>query len=143
VRTVGRPAVLVPGLAPTRSATATWDVGDLDWGPTFEAHRFPVGADVGSRLPLPAGVYRFTIFHEDVPGAAPAELALVREPGGSSERLEAACEHRHCAALFTVSPEDRAITLRLTGGGPLVVERFELDRADPSQPLAAEAGPRQ
>lgn len=143
VRTVGRPAVLVPGLVPTRSATATWDLGDLDWGPTFEAHRFPVGADVGSRLPLPAGVYRFTIFHEDVPGAAPAQLTLVREPGGSSERLEAACDHRHCVALFTVSPEDRAITLRLTGGGPLVVERFELDRADPSQPLAAEAGPRQ
>ena len=61
VRLVGRPAVSLPGWSAESQVSASWTLETLGWGPLYEPLRAPDGAEVGRRLPLPAGRYRLTL----------------------------------------------------------------------------------
>jgi hypothetical protein len=134
-RLVGRRAVAVPGWR-AGPAFAEWSPGTAGWGPLYEPHRFPDGAEIGRRLPLPEGRYRLVLAAErlgasaplvailpDRPGA-PVRLSPTREVGGG---LEADVE---------VGPRDRAISLLLKGGGPILLKGLQLS----AQPREAESG---
>ena len=71
VRLVGREALRVPGLRLAR-ADARWPLEALGWGPLYEPHRHPAGAEVGRRLPLAAGSYRLAVAGQLLRGAAGA-----------------------------------------------------------------------
>src|SRR6185369_785244 len=57
VRVIGRPALRVPGWSLARDHEARWSAEDVGLGDLYEPHRFPGGAIVGARLPLPPGSY--------------------------------------------------------------------------------------
>jgi hypothetical protein len=125
VRLVGRDVVHVPRLG-VGPAAAAWGTEALGWGPLYEPHRHPEGAELGRRLCLPAGRYRLALSGESLGGQppdlevapdrpqAPARVSRVRVvPGG----LE---------AEFSVLPGEEASSLRLRGGGPALVRGLVL-----------------
>ncbi len=130
VRVIGRPAIAVPGLRPEGCAGAQWGTGSLDWGPLFEPHRHPAGAALGSRLALGAGSYRVSVLGDDL--APPFSPLLDIWP----ERIHALVEKRTVAfvpaqggvqADFEVAAGERAITLRLRGGGARLLRLVTLE----------------
>jgi len=136
VRVVGRPAVAVPGWSATASADARWTTDGLGWGPLYEPHRHPDGAPLGRRLPLPPGRYRLAMEVEDLSGrtgwprlevaadrpAAPWRAVLLVRDGGS------------LTAEIDLPPGTRAWSLRLRGGGPVLVRALRLTRVQPRGP---------
>ena len=50
-----------PGWRAGPAAARRWSPEALGWGPLYEPHRFPDGAEVGRRLPLPPGRYRLAV----------------------------------------------------------------------------------
>lgn len=142
VRALGRPALQVPELRCVRSATAAWGPDALGWGPLYEEHRFPEGAELASRLPLAPGVYRLTLRFEPIPGGRPVAFVALREPSSGPEPLPGTCPSRgQCATTFVVRPGDRAVSLRLAAGGPLLLVGVELALVDLAQPFARPPGP--
>ncbi len=128
VRLVGRPAVRLPGFRTEDRVSGEWTPEGLGWGPLYEPHRLPEGAEVGRRLPLPAGRYRMVlegdplspertfprlVVSPDRPGA-PDRFSPIR-PGSSGWQAD-----------FDVRPAERAVTLRLRGGGPILLKRLKL-----------------
>jgi hypothetical protein len=128
VRLLGRPAVRLPGFRVEGRVSGEWTPEGLGWGSLYEPHRQPEGAEVGRRLPLPAGRYRLVLEGEplspdrtfpplvvspDRPGA-PDWLSPVR-PGSSGWEAD-----------FDVRRSERAVTLRLRGGGPILLKRLKL-----------------
>jgi hypothetical protein len=81
VRVIGRPALAVPGWSVQAQAVAAWGPEALAWGPLFEPHRHPDGADLGSRLPLRPGAYHLRLEGQAVPGAAPPAVVVLAERG--------------------------------------------------------------
>ena len=67
-----------------RSADGSWSPSVLTWGSLFEPHRYPDGAEIGSRLPLPAGRYRIDLDVELLGADRP--LLEVRPEGAASGR---------------------------------------------------------
>ena len=65
VRLVGRPAVRVPGWS-VAVAVGRWGPEPLGWGPLYEPHRHPAGAELGRRLALPPGRYRLKLLAQDL-----------------------------------------------------------------------------
>jgi hypothetical protein len=134
VRVVGRAAVEVPAWRGEACAAAKWGPGELDWGPLFEPHRHPAGAVLGARLPLHSGSYRLTLFGEDLePGALPSldlwpETRATAPPRSSPFTVAGG----GVQADFSVSASERAVTLRLRGGGPRILRLIVLQ----AQPCA-------
>jgi hypothetical protein len=121
VRLVGREALLVPGWRPTARAAAEWGPDELTWGPVYEPHRHPEGAEVGSRLPLPAGRYVLTLAAEPLGPDAPT-LAVAPGPslGTPMTRTPQGFE-----VAFEVTG-GREVGLALRGGSPLVLKGIRL-----------------
>jgi hypothetical protein len=138
VRVVGRPALLLPSLHVEGESAAHWTAASLDWGPLYEAHRHPEGAPLGERLGLDRGSYELVVgldpglpVPESLPRLevveekrlvpqAPRTVALRMSPAGPVAELEVA--------------GDGAVTLRLVGGGPLLLRELTLRRSTLSPP---------
>jgi hypothetical protein len=127
--TLGRPALELPGLSVTRSAA--WQPSDLDWDGLYEPHRHPAGRLVGGRLALPPGRYELVIQIQPLPGFEAPELVLRPEPAGADVVVSVGCGPAACASRFSAPPGQRAVSLLLSGGGPLLVEQLQLSVAQP------------
>lgn len=124
VRVVGRPAVALPAPRVERG-TAAWTPSALDWGPLYEPHRHPAGAAIGARLPLPPGRYRVEI-EADLLGPEPPWLEVWPDGARSGiERPLVRTEEGLLSGTIDVAAA-RAVTLRLKGGSPLVLEELRL-----------------
>jgi hypothetical protein len=128
VRLVGKPALAVPGWRLDRESPAAWGPEALEWGPLYEAHRHPAGAEIGRRLPLPAGRYRLLVRAGDVGATGPApELEIAPDrPGAPSQLVSLAPADGRLSGSFAVRPGERAVSLRLWGGGPVLVQELRL-----------------
>lgn len=115
-RLVGRRAVEVPGWRWTSSADARWGPWQLGWGSVYEPHRFPAGAPIGSRLPLPSGRYQLDLDGELLSRHRPE---LVISPEGDVPSRRAIFDGDGLSASFEVLPGERAISLALVGGGAM------------------------
>lgn len=125
-RLVGRPAVTVPGWEPHTQATGEWSLEALGWGPLFEPHRHPAGAEVGRRLLLPAGRYRLSLVAEALGAGDPALVVTPDRPGAPPRRGAARPVAGGWEADFEVRPGERAVGLRWLGGGPMLLKGLRL-----------------
>ncbi len=125
VRLVGRTAVLVPGLrvAPAR---ARWPVEALGWGPLYEPHRHPAGAEVGRRLRLAAGSYRLTLEGESLAAERSVLVVAPDRPGAPVRASPVQPTPSGVVADFVVRPGEKAVSLILRGGGPLLLRSLEV-----------------
>ncbi len=150
VRLVGRPALVLPGLRSEGESLAQWTPASLDWGPLYEAHRHPGGAPLGERLGLDRGSYELVVGLDPglpAPDSLPAlevveEKRLVPQPARTVS-LRTGSEGP--TADFEAGGEG-AVTLRLRGGGPLLLRQLTLRRSTLLSPVgltpARPAGPR-
>jgi hypothetical protein len=130
VRTVGQPVLRVPGWSVAASSEARWTTRDLEWGPTYEPHRFPSGVRVGGRLPLREGKYKVVLEAEMPPGSEPPLLEVRGEGRPSRPRaswFEPAAEGWR--AHFVVLEGERAVSLLLKGGGPFLLGAVRLSHS--------------
>jgi hypothetical protein len=105
----------------------------LAWGPAFEPHRYPDGAEIGSRLPLRPGTYRLRIEAELLPADAPNRVVVRPEGTGVAAdprwspftRTPGSLE-----AVFLVRESETAVTL-LLAGPPLFLRRITLELQPP------------
>jgi hypothetical protein len=136
VRVVGRSAVRVPGWRHESASVAEWGSDVLDWGPLYEPHRHPDGATLGGRLALRPGTYRIALTAEDL-GSGPAPFLDVWAEGTRTGKWSGSFRRAGggFAADFAVGPEDRAVTLRLRGGGPLVLRGVVLAQPSAGGPV--------
>ena len=104
VRLVGRAALAVPGWYASSAAPGEWSPAALGWGPLYEPHRHPAGAELGRRLCLPPGRYLLELEAEGLaPGAAPAVLDVVPGPARCPRARRAAASRADgFAASFDV-----------------------------------------
>jgi hypothetical protein len=132
VRVVGRPALVVPGWKVLGATPARWGPEALPWGPLYEPHRHPAGAEIGVRLPLPAGAYRLFVEVDDFAEAGPAPDLEIRPEGGAMPRRTAL---RRAPGGFEGEFESTAgapaLTVAVRGGGPFLLKGVHL-RAQPS-----------
>jgi len=128
VRLVGRPAVSVPGWSADPQVSAEWTLEALGWGPAYEPHRVPAGAEVGRRLPLPAGRYRLVLSGEALaPDRAGPPLVVAPDRPGAPVRVSPARPAPSgWEAEFEVRQGERAVSLRLRGGGPILLMGLRL-----------------
>lgn len=137
VRVLGRPALVLPAWRVTARADAVWGAGALDWGPLYEAHRFPAGAALGRRLPLAGGRYHLTVAADALPGSGTPALAVVPDKlGAALVRVPLRAGPEGWEAEFVLAGP-AVVDLRLEGGGPLIVRVIHLVL----QPAAPLTGP--
>jgi hypothetical protein len=137
VRLVGRRALGVPGFSVTGSATGEWGLGVLDWGPVYEPHRHPEGVEVGSRLPIPAGAYELELDAEALGDEPPQLEAWPDRPLAVWRRSPLEPLAPGYVARFECRPADGPLTLRLRGGGPMLLKELRLV----AQPATPHPGP--
>jgi hypothetical protein len=128
VRLLRRQALEVPGWAWGGHA-ARWGPSDLDWGPLYEPHRHPDGAELGSRLPLPVGRYRIVLEAENLGPEQSSPALVVRPdvPGAPPDRLwPFASVGQGWTGTFEVLPGG-AVTLLIRGGGPFLLHSLSLE----------------
>ncbi len=124
VRLVGREVVHVPRLG-VGPAAARWGTDALGWGPLYEPHRHPGGAEVGRRLCLPAGRYRLSVAGESL--GEPPELEIAPDRPQAPVRISRSrAVPGGLEADFSVLPGDGGISLALRGGGPALVRGLVL-----------------
>jgi hypothetical protein len=135
VRLVGRPAVQVPGFHYSASSEATWPATVVSWAPLYQPHRFPAGAEIGRRLPLPPGGYDLEGDADILAPDQPLPDLEVAPDGAGPPRQERLRAGRAggVGASFRVEPREHGVTLRLLGGGPLLVRSWTL-RFNPRAP---------
>jgi hypothetical protein len=130
VRLVGRPALSVPGWR-VGTAIGEWSPDALGWGPLYEPHRFPDGADVGRRLALGPGSYVLSVIGE-VLGSVPPTVAVRPDRPGAPWRP---CRTRAVAGGLEADVEVRegeaAVGLSLRGGGAMLLKALSLRRVQP------------
>jgi hypothetical protein len=137
VRLVGRRALGLPGWSATAHATGEWGLGELDWGPLYEPHRHPEGVELGSRLPLPTGSYELQL-DADTLGSEPPQLeAWPDRPLSVWRRSTLEPRPYGFAARFERRATDGPLTLRVRGGGPMLLKELRLV----AQPTTAATGP--
>jgi hypothetical protein len=138
VRLVGKDALAVPGWVWTRQTAARWGPEALDWGPLYEPHRHPEGVALGSRLPLSGGGYELTIEAQRL-GAEPPRIEVWPDQPSAVWRVAPTVETEEgLSARFSVAPEDRAVTIRMRGGDPMLLKELRLT----TQPSAGAPGPK-
>ena len=105
-----------------------WPPEALGWGPLYEPHRLPDGAEVGRRLPLPPGRYRLTLLGEALSTDSdfPPLWVTPDRPGAPARVSPARPSASGWQADFEVRPGERAVSLRLRGGGPILLKRLRL-----------------
>ncbi|MBN2370123.1 MAG: hypothetical protein JXO72_06520 [Vicinamibacteria bacterium] len=127
VRLIERNDVFTSGRAMLAN-TARWGTDSLLWGPTYEPHRFPSGAVIGGRLPLPPGRYLLELKAEGPSGSVDPRIELRTEtPRRPPARRIAASLHGNRWS-FEVMTDEVAVTLALKEGGPLIVREIRLKR---------------
>ncbi len=126
VHVLGRPAVVLPGLRLVPKAGAQWGPEVLSWGPLYEPHRFPLGAEIGSRLQLPPGRYEIHV-QAELLGGRPADLEVRPEPSHPARGYGLAAGENGLSGCFEVPAGDRAVTLTLAGGGPFLFRGVRLE----------------
>lgn len=127
VRVVGRPALAVPGWRIQGAAPARWGPEALSWGPLYEPHRHPDGAEIGARLPLPSGSYRLFLEADEFATAGPVPDLEARPEGASGARR--ATLRRAPGGFegdFECGPGERAVTLVVRDGGPFLLKAVRL-----------------
>jgi hypothetical protein len=123
VRVVGRPALAVPGWTVVGAAPARWGSEALSWGPLYEPHRHPEGAEIGARLPLPAASYRLFLEADDLAAAGPApDLEVRPEAPAGARRGTLRRAPGGFEGEFETRPDERALTLVVRGGGPFLLK---------------------
>jgi hypothetical protein len=128
VRLVGRPALATPAWRITPSAVGVWGPADFGWGPAYEPHRYPDGAVLGGRLGLSPGPYRLGISGHDLGPQLPApDLVVVPEPRGPARRTTLDRVDGGWTGAFEVLAGEKAVTLALHRGGPLVVQQLRAE----------------
>lgn len=128
--TLGHEALALPSLRST--LRAEWQPADLGWDGLYEPHRHPAGRLLGGRLPIPPGDYLLIVQIQALPGFAPPDLVSRGEPRGAGEQhLRLACTTQACQIRVAVPTGQRATSLLLSGGGPLLVQRLDLSTAQP------------
>ena len=132
VRVAGRRALRVPAFQLAR-AGARWPVEAVGWGPLYEPHRFPAGAEVGRRLPLAAGRYRLVVEGQSLSGEPPALVVGPDRPEAPVRLSPSRPTPGGWEADFVVLPGESAVSLILKGGGPALVRGLAVTL----QPLAA------
>jgi hypothetical protein len=131
VRLVGRPALEVPGFS-VATAGARWRPEGLGWGPLYEPHRHPSGAELARRLPLRPGTYRLVLEARALGGEPPRLLVVPDGPKAVVRESTLRLRDGGLEASFSVLPAENGVSLRVVGGGPLLVERLVLTQ--PSTP---------
>jgi hypothetical protein len=135
VRVIGRPALSVPGWTQVARAGAEWSTEALPWGPSYEPHRWPDGAVIGGRLPLPAGEYRIEIVGETVPSALPPpHLDAFPDAGGPKRSTPLGPGPAGLGGSFVVPDGERATSLALRGGGPFILKDIRLEKTSTFSP---------
>ncbi|HEY3120927.1 MAG TPA: hypothetical protein VGL15_09900 [Vicinamibacteria bacterium] len=131
VRVIGRPAVAVPGWRLSSTPVARWSPQALGWGPLYEPHRFPDGAEVGRRLPLPPGRYELRIEVDRMGTAAPVFPWLLAQPEPPGARREYPFNEvdEGWRSSFDVRPGEQALSLALRGGDAMLLKSIELRRS--------------
>jgi len=108
----------------------------LDWGPQhrepssgalYEPHRHPTGAEIGRRLALRPGRYRIRIEAGDLGGPPPVLRVSGDSPGAPARDLPLSRVPGGFTGSLIVPAAERAVSLRLTGGGPLELRQVELE----------------
>jgi len=135
VRLLERTAVALPA-GPVVRGEAAWTATELGWGPLYEPHRHPDGAEIGSRLALPEGDYTIELDVDRVPSSLAPPVVEVRSAvgvfGGELQE-DPAGTLRGEFRLADGGPS----TLVLRGGGPLILKEIHLRRST----FSAGAGP--
>ena len=135
VRLLERTAVALPA-GPVVRGEAAWTAAELGWGPLYEPHRHPDGAEIGSRLALPEGDYTIELDVDRVPSSLAAPVVEVRSVAGvfgGELQEDPAGALRGGFRLADGGPS----TLVLRGGGPLILKEIRLRRST----FSAGAGP--
>ena len=126
VRLVGRPALRVPGwrVAPAR---ARWGPEPLGWGPLYEPHRHPSGAEIGRRLALAPGRYRLRLVAQSLAAEPPTLLVAPEAPSLTARASPFSSAPGGWEASFAVLPGEPAVNLLLKEGGPLLLRELVLE----------------
>jgi hypothetical protein len=140
VRLVGKDALAVPGGRLARHTIAAWGPDDLDWGPVYEPHRRPEGAELGSRLPLGAGEYELSVDAERLGEGEPRIELWPDSPPGTWRPVPVTEASGGLVGRLAVRPEDGAVSLRLREGGPLILKGLRLQANPPALPLVKAMG---
>jgi hypothetical protein len=131
VRLVGRSGIRVPGWS-VGASVARWGPEPLDWGPLYEPHRHPAGAEIGRRLRLAPGHYRLTLQAQDLSGDAPT-LVVAADSGRAPARSSPfSPSPGGWTASFVVPSGERTVNLLLKGGGPLLLRQVVLEVQPPA-----------
>jgi hypothetical protein len=132
VRLLGQRALDVPGWV-WGGRGARWGPFDLPWGPLYEPHRYPDGAEVGSRLALPVGQYRIVLGVENLAPKESFPVLVVRPdvPGTPDRVWPLAPGGPGWSGTFEVLPGG-AVTLLIRGGGPFLLRSLSLEPQPPS-----------
>ena len=134
VRVIGRPALSVPGWTKVARAGAAWTTDVLPWGPAYEPHRSPDGAVIGGRLMLPDGTYRIEIGGEIVPSSLPLPTLQAGPDTGPRRITALVAGAGGLLGSFVVPEGERATSLTLRGGGPLILNEIRLEQASTFPP---------
>ena len=134
VRVIGRPALSVPGWTKVAPAGAAWTTDVLPWGPAYEPYRWPDGAVIGGRLPLPHGTYRIEIEGETVPSSLPPPVLDAGPDVGPRRTSGLARGGAGLVGSFAVPEGERGTSLALRGGGPFILKEIRLEQASTFSP---------
>lgn len=129
VRLLGRAAIAVPAFRTVAAAPARWSPADAGLLPLYEPHRYPDGAEIGSRLSLPPGSFHLKVDAEALSAVPTAPRLDVLGEGRTPSRRSYSMsrEENGVGGVFAVGPGEKAASLRLLGGPPLVLRELRLD----------------
>jgi len=126
VRLLGRHAFRVPGWK-AGVARARWGPEPLGWGPLYEPHRHPAGAEIGRRLAINPGRYRLRLIAPDIAGEPPTLVVAPDAPRPFARRSPLNPTSDGWEASLVVLPGEPAVNLLLKGGGPLLLRELVLE----------------
>jgi hypothetical protein len=117
-------------------ARARWGPEPLGWGPLYEPHRHPSGAEIGRRLALAPGRYRLELVAQSLASEPPTLLVVPDSPGAVARPSALGAAAAGWEASFVVQPGEPAVNLLLKGGGPLLLEELVLEvQPQPEAPV--------
>jgi hypothetical protein len=105
----------------------------LGWGPVYEPHRHPEGAEIGRRLPLRPGRYRLSVLGDPLAGSTPAVALRPDRPGAPARLSDTHPAAGGLEAEIEVREGEPAVGLWLRGGGAILLKGLRLSKAQPSR----------